>query len=79
VQVVGIPDEKYGEEVAAFIQLKTSEKATDTEIIAFCKDQISYHKIPRYIFFVDEYPTTASGKIQKFKLRELAKTQLSKS
>jgi fatty-acyl-CoA synthase len=80
VQVVGIPDEKYGEEVAAFIQLKDSEKATDTEIIAFCKDQISYHKIPRYIFFVDEYPTTASGKIQKYKLRELAKkAQLSKS
>lgn len=72
VQVVGVPDEKYGEEVAAFIQLKDSEKATDTEIIAFCKDQISYHKIPRYIFFVDEYPTTASGKIQKYKLRELA-------
>lgn len=73
VQVVGIPDEKYGEEVAAFIQLKDLEKATDTEIIAFCKDRISYHKIPRYIFFVDEYPTTASGKIQKYKLREQAK------
>jgi fatty-acyl-CoA synthase len=80
VQVVGVPDEKYGEEVAAFIQLKPSEKATDTEIIAFCKDQISYHKIPRYVFFVDEYPTTASGKIQKFKLRELAtKTNCKKS
>ncbi|GAB6193351.1 AMP-binding protein [Desulfocastanea catecholica] len=72
VQVVGLPSKKYGEEVAAFIQLKASEKATDTEIIEFCKDQISYHKIPRYIFFVDEYPTTASGKIQKYKLRELA-------
>lgn len=72
VQVVGLPSEKYGEEVAAFIQLKTMEKATDTEIIEFCKEQISYHKIPKYIFFVDEYPTTASGKIQKYKLRELA-------
>ncbi len=79
VQVVGIPSEKYGEEVAAFIQLKGLEKATDTEIIAFCKDQISYHKIPKYIFFVDEYPTTASGKIQKFKLRELANTKLLKN
>jgi fatty-acyl-CoA synthase len=77
VQVVGIPSEKYGEEVAAFIQLKGLEKATDTEIIDFCKDQISYHKIPKYIFFVDAYPTTASGKIQKYKLRELAKTTLS--
>ncbi len=77
VQVVGIPSEKYGEEIAAFIQLKPSETATDTEMIAFCKDQISFHKIPKYIFFVDEYPTTASGKIQKYKLRELAKKKLS--
>ncbi len=76
VQVVGIASEKYGEEVAAFIQLKTSQQATEQEIISFCKDQISYHKIPRYVFFVDEYPSTASGKIQKYKLRELAKTLL---
>lgn len=79
VQVVGISSEKYGEEVAAFIQLKPSQQATEQEIVAFCKDQISYHKIPRYVFFVDEYPTTASGKIQKYKLRELAQTQLLKS
>ena len=79
VQVAGIPDEKYGEEVAAFIQLKELEKATDTEIIDFCTDQISFHKIPRYIFFVDEYPTTASGKVQKYKLRQLAQTQLTKN
>ncbi len=76
VQVVGIPSEKYGEEVAAFIQLKTWEKATAPEVIEFCKDQISYHKIPKFIFFVDEYPTTASGKIQKYKLREMAKKSL---
>ena len=69
--------EKYGEEVAAYIQLKGLERASDTEIIDFCKDRISYHKIPKYIFFVDAYPTTASGKIQKYKLRELAKTTLS--
>ena len=73
VQVVGLPSEKYGEEVAAFIQLKSGEKATAEEIIGFCKDQISYHKIPRFVYFVDEYPTTASGKIQKYKLREMAK------
>ncbi len=79
VQVVGVPSEKYGEEVAAFIQLKASEQATPAEIIEFCKDQISYHKIPRFIFFVDEYPTTASGKIQKYKLRELAKENLVKN
>lgn len=79
VQVVGITSEKYGEEVAAFIQLKPALEATEQEIISFCKDQISYHKIPRYIFFVDEYPTTASGKIQKYKLRELAQAQLKKN
>jgi len=73
IQVVGLPSEKYGEEVAAFIQLKSGEKATAEEIINFCKDQISYHKIPRFVYFVDEYPTTASGKIQKYKLREMAK------
>ena len=75
VQVVGVPSEKYGEEVAAFIQLKAKETATDKEISAFCKDRISFHKIPKFIFFVEEYPTTASGKIQKFKLRELAKAK----
>ncbi|SHO53106.1 AMP-binding protein [Desulfopila aestuarii] len=76
VQVVGIPSEKYGEEVAAFIQLKIGQVATDKEISAFCKDKISFHKIPKYIFFVDTYPTTASGKIQKYKLREMAKRNL---
>jgi len=76
VQVVGIPSEKYGEEVAAFIQLKIGQEATDKEVSAFCKDKISFHKIPRYFFFVDTYPTTASGKVQKYKLREMAKRNL---
>ncbi len=79
VQVVGVSSQKYGEEVAAFIQLKPKEQATDTEIVDFCKDQISHHKIPKYIFFVNEYPTTASGKIQKYKLREMATAQLKKN
>ena len=78
IQVVGVPSEKYGEEVAAFVQLKTGEEATAEEIITFCKDQISYHKIPKYVYFVDEYPTTASGQIEKYKLRELASTQQAK-
>jgi fatty-acyl-CoA synthase len=75
VQVVGIPSEKYGEEVAAFIKVKPGEKVTESEIISFCKDQISFFKIPRYVYFVNEYPMTASGKIQKYKLREMAQTQ----
>ena len=76
VQVVGVPSEKYGEEVAAFIQLRPGENATEAEIKDFCQDRISFHKIPKSIFFVSEYPTTASGKIQKYKLRELATAQL---
>jgi len=72
-QVVGIPSRKYGEEVAAFIQLKSgSNSLTPEDIQAFCRERISFHKIPRYIHFVSAFPTTASGKIQKFKLREMA-------
>ncbi len=72
VQVVGVPSEKYGEEVAAFIQLKPGQSATEEEMREFCKDKIAFHKIPAFFMFVDEYPTTASGKIQKYKLREQA-------
>ncbi|MFD0954792.1 AMP-binding protein [Virgibacillus alimentarius] len=72
VQVVGVPDEKYGEEVMACIILKENEQATEEAIQAFCEGQISRHKIPKYIMFLDEYPMTASGKIQKYKLKEIA-------
>lgn len=72
VQVVGIPSHKYGEEVVAYIQLRDGAAADEEEIKAFCSGKISHFKIPRFIFFVDEYPTTASGKIQKYKLREQA-------
>ncbi len=75
-QVVGIKSEKYGEEVAAFIQLKAGEEATQEEIKQFAKDRIAYHKIPKFIFFVDDFPTTASGKIQKYKLREMASEEI---
>jgi len=72
VQVVGVPSEKYGEEVMAFIQLKEGAKVTPEEIKEFCKGKIARYKIPRYIQFVTSYPTTANGKIQKYKLREQA-------
>ncbi|MGG0656628.1 AMP-binding protein [Rummeliibacillus pycnus] len=70
VQIVGVPDEKYGEEATAWIILKDGQTASEEEIRAFCDGKISRHKIPRYIYFVNEYPMTASGKIQKFKLRQ---------
>jgi fatty-acyl-CoA synthase len=71
VQVVGIPDKKYGEQVLAAIQLKSGQEATPEELIEFCKGKIARHKIPKYWEFVDSYPMTASGKIQKFKMKEL--------
>jgi fatty-acyl-CoA synthase len=73
VQVIGIPDEVYGEEVMAWIILKEGQRATPEEIREYCTGKISRHKIPRYIEFTDSYPMTASGKIQKFRLREQAK------
>lgn len=73
IQVIGIPDVIYGEEVMAWIILKDGESATTEEIKQFCQGKISKHKIPRYIEFIDSYPMTASGKIQKFRLREKAK------
>ena len=76
VAVVGVPSEKYGEEVFAFIQLKEGVTATEDEIKEFCKDKIARYKIPKYIKFIDKFPMTGSGKIQKFKLREIAKKEL---
>ncbi len=71
VQVVGIPSERYGEEVMAFIRIKPGEELTEEEVFAYCQGKISRHKVPKYYHFMEEYPTTASGKVQKYKLREL--------
>lgn len=79
VQVVGVPHSEYGEEVAAFIQLKEGESATQEEIKEYCRENIARYKTPKYIFFVNEWPMTASGKIQKFKLREIAKEKLGRT
>ncbi|MGB0571743.1 MAG: AMP-binding protein [Alphaproteobacteria bacterium] len=69
VQIVGVPDEKYGEELCAWIKLADGEDATDDEIRDFCKGQIAHYKIPRYIKFVDGFPMTVTGKVQKFEMR----------
>ncbi|HXG64309.1 MAG TPA: AMP-binding protein [Blastocatellia bacterium] len=71
VYVYGVPDDKYGEAVAAAIRLKPNETATPEEIQKFCENRIARFKIPRHIRFVDSFPMTASGKVQKFKLREM--------
>ena len=70
VQVFGIPDEKMGEEVCAWVQLNDGQKMTEEDLKAFCKDQITHFKIPRYVRFVTEYPMTVTGKIQKFVMRD---------
>jgi fatty-acyl-CoA synthase len=72
VEVVGIASEKYGEEVGAFIKKKAGSELREEDIIDYCRGQIARFKIPKYIFFVNEFPMTASGKIQKYKLREMA-------
>jgi len=70
VQVIGVPDQKYGEEICAWVKLRTGQAATEQEIIDFCKGQIAHFKIPRYVRFVDGFPMTVTGKIQKFEMRK---------
>ena len=70
VQVYGVPDEKYGEQVAAAVKVKSGETLTAEEIQDYCRENIARYKIPKYVDFVEEYPMTASGKIQKYKLRD---------
>lgn len=72
VQIVGVPDERFGEQVAAFIKVKPGEMLDSQEVKDYCTGKISKYKIPYYVEIVDEYPMTASGKIQKFKLKEHA-------
>jgi fatty-acyl-CoA synthase len=71
VQVVGLPDVKYGEEVCAWIRLKAGAHLTEEELRGFCRERMAHYKVPRYVVFVTEYPTTVTGKVQKFKLREM--------
>ena len=71
IEIAGIPSPKYGEEVAAFIRINKGKTLTEEEVIDFCRGKIARYKTPKYIFFIDEFPMTASGKIQKYKLSEL--------
>jgi fatty-acyl-CoA synthase len=70
VQVVGVPDPRYGEELCAWIRLRDGEAASAEEIRSFCQGQIAHYKIPRYVKFVDGFPMTVTGKIQKFLMRQ---------
>ncbi len=76
VQVIGVPDTRYGEEIMAWIRLKEGAQADAEEIKAFCRGQISHYKVPRYVKFVEEFPMTVTGKVQKFVMRDAAKEEL---
>lgn len=71
-----MPDAKYGEEICAWIVPKPGQTCTEDEIRDFCRDQIAHYKVPRYIRFVEAFPMTVTGKIQKFKIRETMMEQL---
>ncbi|MFZ5428624.1 MAG: AMP-binding protein [Bacteroidota bacterium] len=78
VEVAGVPSPKYGEQVGAFIRVKKGHVLTEEEVVDFCRGKIARYKIPKYIFFVDEFPMTASGKIQKYKLSQMSNGMLEK-
>jgi fatty-acyl-CoA synthase len=75
VQVFGVPDAKYGEELCAWIKIREGETMTEDEVRAFCQGQIAHQKIPRYVQFVDEFPMTVTGKVQKFIMRQIVEEQ----
>jgi fatty-acyl-CoA synthase len=77
VAVFGIPDEHYGEELMAWIKLHEAQNSCETDIRNFCKDKLAHYKIPKYMWFVDEFPMTVTGKLQKFRMREIAMQKLS--
>ena len=76
VEVFGVPDMKFGEEVAAWIRLKAGETATIEEVKDYCKGELAHFKIPRYVKFVDEFPMTVTGKVQKFAMRDVMAEEL---
>ena len=76
VQVIGLPDPKYGEEIMAWVRVKPGEQVTAEELQAFCKGQIAHYKVPRYFKFVDAFPMTVTGKIQKFQMRQQSTEEL---
>ena len=76
VQVVGVPDQRFGEELCAWIVVKPGQQLDEDEVRAFCKGRIAHYKVPRYIRFVAEFPMTVTGKIQKFRIRDAMKEEL---
>jgi fatty-acyl-CoA synthase len=76
VAVIGVPDERYGEEIMAWVQLREGAGASEDDLKGFCKGKIAHYKVPRYVKLVDEFPMTITGKVQKFKMREASIEEL---
>jgi fatty-acyl-CoA synthase len=76
VAVIGVPDERYGEEIMAWVQLREGASASGDDLRDFCQGKIAHYKVPRYVKLVDEFPMTITGKVQKFKMREAAVEEL---
>jgi fatty-acyl-CoA synthase len=74
--IVGVPDAYYGEQVMAWVKLKTGQTLTAEELQRFCHGQIMDYKIPKYVKFVDDFPKTVTGKVQKFRMREISTEEL---
>ena len=70
MQCFGIPDRRFGEQLAAWVRLKEGSSLTEEEVVEFCRGKISHYKIPRYVRVVGEFPMTVTGKVQKYKMRE---------
>jgi fatty-acyl-CoA synthase len=76
VQVVGVPDVKYGEELCAWVKLRPAAELTAEQVREYCKGRIAHYKVPRYVRFTTEFPMTVTGKVQKFKMRETSVGEL---
>jgi fatty-acyl-CoA synthase len=76
VQVIGVPDERYGEEIMAWVQPKDGESVDEDELREWCRGKIAHYKVPRYVKVIEEFPMTVTGKVQKFKMREQAIEEL---
>ena len=75
-QVIGLPDEKYGEEICAWVQVVEGQQLSEEDIKAYCQGKIAHYKIPRYIRFVTEFPMTVTGKIRKVEMRRISSEEL---
>ena len=76
VQVTGVPDEKFGEEIIAWVKLNGDSDLSEDDVKRFCKGRIAHYKVPRYIRFCEEFPMTVTGKVQKYKMREISIDEL---